>query len=509
MRGGPTAADAVADEAGPVRRTARRVAGRTGGPWVLLATAVAAALWTARLGANPLFVDEAASWSVAAQGSLGRWWSVLLHQEVAPPPFYAGLRLVVDVAGASGHVALRLPVVLLTLPCVPLVALLARGCGGSSRAAAGAAWLVALSPLMLMHAGQARAYGPAATATVLAFLLTLRAREGPPHAGPPVEAWRRRPTVVAGLAIGVAPWIHYVAWLPLVPLLVVAMLAAPGRRRALLGATIVPLWVGAAAVALVQYRHVGAGMDGVTELGGDDLLRVLAGAWDGRFSGGTTLLVLGCAGSIAGLAACAALRGPARVVAVAGVVGPIAIVVVSAVGPDIVTTRYLVPGAPLSLVAVALAVDRVPRPAGAVVVGLLAAVGALGVGRSLAPSTGDHPDFERIAGYVVPSLRPGTTIASESFFVGTWIPEYVAARAGVPDVRRAWGQGQLVADLCARRRVLQLSEPAGAAAARGFLAAAGYAVRTDPTPSPGWLLLTAEPRGPAPAACAALDGPPA
>lgn len=488
--------------------------------WVLGATVVAAVLWLQRLGANPLFVDEAASWSVAAQDSWSGWWHVLLHQEVAPPPFYLGLRAVVDTAGASGHVAMRLPVVVLTLPSVPLAAVLARRCGGGVPAVAGAAWLVALSPLMLMYAQQLRSYGPAASAVLLAVVLLVGASGGSgttglgdgtnqaeaDQGGTTVAggAWPRRPLILAGLAIGLAPWVHYVAWLPLVPVLAYAAWLAPWPARRTLAVTVLPLWIGAAVVAKVQYGHVGAGMDSVTDLGGDDLRRVLAGAWDGRFGGGTALLVLGTAGLLVAVAAIVAGRGWARVVAIAGVVGPLTIVVLSALGPDIVTTRYLVPCAPLLLVGVALLLGRLPRVAAVPIAVLLLAVGAGGIVRSLSPTTGDYPDFERIAGYTVPSLRPGSVIASESFFLGTWIPEYVAARAGVPGVDSAWGQGQLAPEVCARRRVLQLVEPPNLDTAKAFWSAAGYAATVAPTPTAAELLITATPRGPAPAACAAL-----
>lgn len=519
---------------------------RLGGAWVVAATLVALGLWLARLDANPLFVDEAASWSVAAQGSLGDFWHVLLHQEVGPPPFYAGLRVVVDGAGASGHAAMRLPVVLLTLPCVPLAAAVARRCGGSTRAAAGAAWLVALSPLMLEFAQQVRAYGPAATAVLAAVLLVLRAADGagsrapsagdapaagdspvagvgPAAGGVPVaidvpaavdgraaharaaaDGWPRAGTAVAGVAVGLAPWVHYVGWLPLLPVLAWALAVLPRPARVRLLVPVVPLWVGAAVAALMQYGNVGAGMDGVTELGGEDLRRVLAGAWDGRYAGGAAIGVLGAVGTLAGLVAAVALRGRARLIAVAGLTGPAAILVVSALGPDVVTTRYLVPTAPLLLVAVALGAARLPARVGVPAMVVLAAVGIAGVVRTLDPATGDRPDFETIAGYAVPSLRPGTVIASEDFFVTTWIAEYVGARSGVPDVGTAWGQGQLLAALCARRRVLELAAPDAAPAAQELLRAAGYAATVARTPSPEYLLVTAEPRDPAPAACAGV-----
>lgn len=115
----------------------------------------------------------------------------------------------------------------------------------------------------------------------------------------------------------------------------------------------------------------------------------------------------------------------------AGLSGPLVIIGISALGPDVVTSRYLVPAAPLMLVGVATAIASRPNWLRAPVLIAAVTVAALGTARSLAPSTGDYADEERVIGYAVPELEPGTVIASESFTLGTWLASYAGRRSGV------------------------------------------------------------------------------
>ncbi|MCK9250174.1 MAG: hypothetical protein M0P31_14510 [Solirubrobacteraceae bacterium] len=453
---------------------------------------MAAGLWLWGLRGQPLFLDEAASWWVASQDEWSEFWRLAMHQEVAPPPFYLGLRLIVEGLGADGHAAMRLPVVALTLPAVPLAAILARQCGGRPLTVVLAAWLTALSPLLLTYAQQARGFGIAVTAGLLATVLLLRAQD---------QDWPPRATLLAGIAMGLAPWTHYVV---LVPLAVIVVGTARSWLRPVRWRFVIPAlagWVTALIVAAVQYDHVGAGMDGITRLGGEDLRRVLATGWDGRYLFLPVIGWIALAGLLLALVIVARGTGRARTIALAGLAGPTVIVLISALGPDIVTTRYLVPAVPFLLVAVALA-TQTWRPLVGVAVAL-AIVGGWGVLRAQDSSTGGNFDTETIIQGVVPDLRPGTVVSAEEIYIAAWFPPYVAERNGINGVRFAWGGGATAAAACDRRRIIQiLPATADLQAATGFWRDV-FAYRTTIRPhiSPDRAALIAEPAGPRPQAC--------
>ncbi|MGE4425978.1 MAG: hypothetical protein AB7G37_05965, partial [Solirubrobacteraceae bacterium] len=316
---------------------------------------------------------------------------------------------------------------------------------GRTTAVVLAAWLTALSPLLLTYAQQVRGFGIAVTAGLLAAVLLLRAQD---------QNWPPRATLIAGIAMGVAPWTHYVV---LVPLIVIVAGTARSWLRPVRWRFVAPAlagWVSALIMAAVQYDHVGAGMDGVTRLGGDDLRRVLATGWDGRYLFLPVIGWLALAGLLLALLIVARGTGRARAVALAGLAGPAVIVAISALGPDIVTTRYLVPAVPFLLVAAALA-TQTWRPLIAVAIAL-AALGGWGVLRAQDSSTGGNFDTEAIIQGVVPDLQPGTVVSAEEIYIAAWFPPYVAERNGIPGVRFAWGGGATAAAACDRRRIIQI-----------------------------------------------------
>lgn len=461
------------------------------------ATALAFVLGLVRLSGLPLFIDEGASWSVASQDSLGDFWSLLLDQEVVPPPFYIGLRVLVEGIGADGRAAMRLPVLLLTLPAVPLTAVLARQLGSGRIGVATAAWLMALSPLVLMFGQQVRAYGPALTLTVLAAVLFYWAQD---------RGWSRRAATIAAAAFVAAPWVHYVAFLPLgVFLLLNAGRLVRPARWWFLAPTAVG-WAGAVAFGAVQYGRVGAGMDASTRLGGVDLQRVLATGWDGRFVFESWLAWAALPALFVAVAGIVLGDRRLKVVAAAGLAGPAAIVVISALGPDIVSTRYLVCAVPFLIAAVAAVADRFR--AAVPVAALLLIVGAVGTKRTLDPATGSYPNAEAVLKGVVPDLRPGDVVASDDITMANWLPTYIAERNGVANVRTAWGSEQTGRAACARRPIRQIV-PGNIDRESAVTAwqQIGYRASVKNLPSPGWLLVSADPVGERPPVCDTLVGP--
>lgn len=451
--------------------------------WTVAATLAALVLWTRQLAA-PLFLDEGASWFLAYQPTWDGFWDLLRRQEVAPPPFYVGLRLVVHDLGQDGHSAMRLPVVLATLPCVPLAALLARQVRPDPRGAAWAAWLVALSPLLLEYAQQVRAYGPAMTATLLAAVLLARA-DG--------RGWGTRDTAVAALALGAGVWVHYVAAAPLAVLAAIALRRAPASRRRIVAVVVGLLWLAAAAFARGQYDSVGAGVDEFVDLRWDDVRHVLATAWEGRFRGATWLLLPGVVALAGAVVVALRTRGLHRAVLLAGLAGPAAVVVLSAVGPDITLSRYAAPAAPL--VVVGLAAAWAPSRAGRVALAVLAVCAAAGSVRSLDPDHGLYPDAEATVLSVLPTFGDaGGVIASSDLTTGLWLATYVTENSGTQGVRTALGGEALAAAVCEGRPIRQLV-PAGAAIAlqRAWYRSLGYVARTAPTAAADTVVVVADP----------------
>ena len=449
--------------------------------WVAAATVVAAVLWTRELAA-PLFVDEAASWTVAAQDTWGGFWGLLHRQEIAPPPFYLGLRAVVHGLGADGHSAMRLPVVVASLPVVPFGALLARRIGATPFGVAATGWLLALSPLLLQHGQQVRAYGPAAAAAVAAAVLLLTAAE---------RRWTARWTAAAGIATAGAVWVHYLAAPPLAVLAVGLLWRAPAAPRLRMAVLVLPAWLAAALYARSQYGHAGAGVDGATDLGGLDLERVLATAWQGRVADDPLPRIAGIAALALALVLLAGGSWRRRLVLLAGLSGPALIVAVSALGPDIVTSRYLVPAAPFLLAGIGAALTARPLPIAVAVA--LSAAATLGTLHQLDPQRGRYADIEaQIAG--IGDLPPGAVVASRDASHALYRPAYVGARMGSPRVEGAWGRWAVRQAACDRRIVRQLV-PSGVSPEPmlAWWRAAGYAARVRPTATPGIDVVIANP----------------
>jgi mannosyltransferase len=123
-------------------------------PWVLAAFAVALLARLVRLDAAALWLDEVFTADVVA-----RSWSGMLAEVAGdnhPPLYFAVLKLWTDLAGTSAW-ALRLPSALLSALVVVVVARLAAIVAGE-RVARVAAWLAALSPMLIHHAQEARMY---------------------------------------------------------------------------------------------------------------------------------------------------------------------------------------------------------------------------------------------------------------------------------------------------------------------------------------------------------------
>ena len=115
--------------------------------WLVVATLVAAGLRFYALGANALWIDELATLQVAGH-PLAQIPAAALRDDAFEPPLYFWLvHLVIRLFGDS-EAALRAPSAVAGAAAVPLTWHLLRAVGGSPRAAAIAAGLTAIHPLL-------------------------------------------------------------------------------------------------------------------------------------------------------------------------------------------------------------------------------------------------------------------------------------------------------------------------------------------------------------------------
>lgn len=142
--------------------------------WSSLALAVAAALRLYRLGQNSLWVDEYSSLVTARLSLTQIPAAALSHNAFEPPLYFWLLHVVIGVFGDS-ETALRLLSVVAGVLTVPLMVLLVRGIGESSRAASISAALLAVSPLHLWYSQEARPYALLVCLGVGSLVCLLRA----------------------------------------------------------------------------------------------------------------------------------------------------------------------------------------------------------------------------------------------------------------------------------------------------------------------------------------------
>lgn len=151
-------------EVNPSETGGRRVDARA-----LLAGVLVAALASrlALAGSKSLVLDEFHSYFHATHAPLSAFWDAL-RSDNHPPLSFLAIGAAVDAFGRS-ELALRLPALLAGLLEIALVARLVRRLGGSARAAAAGALLLAVSAMHVDYGTQARMYAPFALAVTCAL----------------------------------------------------------------------------------------------------------------------------------------------------------------------------------------------------------------------------------------------------------------------------------------------------------------------------------------------------
>lgn len=134
--------------------------GRTGGagPAVALATTIAAALRLPFLDDRGLRFDETYTVAILQAGGPGDLWSQLGATESTPPLFYALAWALSAIVGDQGEATIRAVPALALIASVPVAYAALRRLVGD-RAAVAAAWIVAVSPLLVRYSLEGRSYG--------------------------------------------------------------------------------------------------------------------------------------------------------------------------------------------------------------------------------------------------------------------------------------------------------------------------------------------------------------
>lgn len=356
----------------PARRWFETLVGSRLDSWALPAIMCAAALnflW--QLGSPSYWVDEALSIEHSVP-ALGQVVHVVSRTENTPWTYFVLLHEWLGHTGSQSEWVVRLPSALAGVVLVGAVYWMAR-VFVDRRVALAAAALCALSPLFLRYAQQARVYVFAMLAVTVAVGATVRAVRS-------ADGTRGRMLVAGGAAAALALWLHYTAVFVVVPLCVwlARRPSVPRRWRiafaggcAVAGLALLPLFI-------VQYGfNPDAGPFAGLTL--SNVIATVGTPFDGRFVGQVNAIRLAYgvnAITIVGVAVIGASmiallatnRGTIRdrhLLAVLGMLAPIALIVSGLAGKNAVESRYATVAAPFLLTGVAAAVSALRRPAAA------------------------------------------------------------------------------------------------------------------------------------------------
>ena len=359
----------------------------------------------AGLGASSLFVDEVLSWQ-AARLPLSEVHAKVRADEVAPDTYYLALHGWIRLFGDDEWV-MRVPSAMAAIALVAAVWWLAAAV--DRRAAATAAVLCALSPLVLQYGQQVRGYVFAMLAVTLAAGSAIRCARSP---GP-----RRRAFFWATLAFCVAAvWINYTAGavaLPILLWLLVARDLVPARERFVGVGIAAALCAALLPQALHQLRLHPAGIEGFAVMTFRNLIGVVGAPFDGRVSPGALPQAVAAVVCATAVAVVIARRSGgwagARGLALLAGLPIVALIVRTLAGADVLISRYVAVAAPLVLVVVALWVTGLPAVLRYVVVALLVGIALLGSIRSHLPE-GHDSDVRALSQHVADHASPGEAL---------------------------------------------------------------------------------------------------
>lgn len=191
------------------------------------ATCVAALLRLLWLDSASLWFDETYTASVVGPGDVGAVWDRIGATESTPPLFYLLTWVAAQLSGDRGEAALRIVSALASIAVAPVAFPALRRLAGRPAALATAA-ILAVSPIMVTYAVDARAYALLALVSLLsvwAFTLVL-------------ERPSARTLALWGLAAAATIWTHWFGgFLVLAETVVLLWLRPSARRGTVLAAT--------------------------------------------------------------------------------------------------------------------------------------------------------------------------------------------------------------------------------------------------------------------------------
>lgn len=183
-------------------------------------TVVAAALRFPFLSHQSLWYDEVFTRTIVGRHSFGAIWDQIRQTESTPPLYYVITKLTSDVLGTRGTLALRVPSAVALTAAVPVSFLSFRDLIGRRSSLAAAAF-VAVNPLLVSYATDARSYALlvlTALLSIWAFSAILTGGNGGAYIG-----W---------FAASVAcVWTHYFGAITVLAEAVILLVAVPERRR--------------------------------------------------------------------------------------------------------------------------------------------------------------------------------------------------------------------------------------------------------------------------------------
>lgn len=210
----PRANDVTARPAG------RAIDPRLVWPALVALTGIAAALRLPFLAHQSLWFDEVFTRTIVAEHGLGAVWHQIGQTESTPPLYYLVTKLAVALAGTPTAAVLRAPSAAALTLAVPVTYVAFRRLIGDAAALAAAAF-VAVNPLLVSYATDARSYG----LLVLTALLSVWACSAILDGG-------GRRAYAAWVAASIAcVWTHYFGAFTVAGEALVLLVALPQRRR--------------------------------------------------------------------------------------------------------------------------------------------------------------------------------------------------------------------------------------------------------------------------------------
>jgi uncharacterized membrane protein len=143
-------------------------------PWIIAAVVVGTALRLVNLGDAPLWFDE--TYTVHHIGLPWDGYVGAMMRDNQAPIYYASVKAWTELVGLTPWL-LRLPGLVASVACIPLIAASTWILAGAS-AARTAAWVAAISPYLVQHAQDARPYAFLAAVAAAHFLVLVRFATG-------------------------------------------------------------------------------------------------------------------------------------------------------------------------------------------------------------------------------------------------------------------------------------------------------------------------------------------